>query len=173
MDISTLDHGSTIRLKGLPREAVPPFPGGHFSGSEYTAVTQYALATGEAAAHRLHVLHDVYGPGTRRRFATQGCAPDASGRPACGGIVTAVLPRSSVRRRGRGVDFSGAQIAGSTQIKTASRTSNSSKERRRTGFRGSFDLVYPRFLLIHLPEPGTLVKCHARQTGFWCARTAI
>ena len=27
---------------------------------------EYALASGEAAAYRLGILHDLYGPGTRR-----------------------------------------------------------------------------------------------------------
>jgi hypothetical protein len=43
----------------------------------------YALATGEAAAYRLRILHDVYGPGTRRVLllpaSGAGCAWPTSG----------------------------------------------------------------------------------------------
>jgi SAM-dependent methyltransferase len=122
-------------------------------------VAQYALATGEAATRRLKVLHDVYGPGTRRllrdaglrrgmRVADIGCGP---------GMVTALLaeivgPEGDVVA----VDFSGAQIA-----EARARIKNDAKNVKfveasavETGLpRGSFDLVYSRFLLIHLPEP--------------------
>jgi SAM-dependent methyltransferase len=129
------------------------------SGSQHTGVTQYALATGEAATHRLHVLHDVYGPGTRRLLRDAGlrrgmCVADIG----CGaGIVTALLadivgPEGDVV----GVDFSGAQISearaqiksGTTNVKFVEASATNSGLPR-----GSFDLVYSRFLLIHLPQP--------------------
>jgi ubiquinone/menaquinone biosynthesis C-methylase UbiE len=129
------------------------------SSSIPDGTTNYALATGEAATHRLRVLHDVYGPGTRRllrdaglrrgmRVADIGCGP---------GMVTALLaeivgPEGDVV----GVDASGAQIA-----EARGRIKNGAKNIRfveasavETGLpRGAFDLVYCRFLLIHLPKP--------------------
>jgi SAM-dependent methyltransferase len=128
-------------------------------GSRSRKVTQYALATGEAATHRLQVLHDVYGPGTRRllrdaglrrgmRVADIGCGP---------GMVTGVLaeivgPEGDVV----GVDASGAQIAEArARIKDGARNIKFVEASAvDTGLpRASFDLVYCRFLLMHLPEP--------------------
>jgi SAM-dependent methyltransferase len=107
----------------------------------------------------LKVLHDVYGPGTRRllrdaglrrgmRVADLGCGP---------GMVTGMLaeivgPEGDVV----GVDFSGAQIAQARErtgdgVRNVKYVEASAVE---TGLpRASFDLVYCRFLLMHLPEP--------------------
>lgn len=122
-------------------------------------MTQYALATGEAATHRLHVLHDVYGPGTRRLLRDAGlrCGMRVADLGCGAGIVTAMLaeivgPEGEVV----GVDFSGAQIAEArAQIKSGvSNVKFVEASAADTGLpRGSFDLVYSRFLLIHLPEP--------------------
>lgn len=129
------------------------------SASKRRAETQYALATGEAGTHRLQVLHDVYGPGTRRllrdaglrrgmRVADIGCGP---------GMVTVLLaeivgPEGDVV----GVDFSGAQIA-EARARIKDRAANVKfieASATETGLpRGSFDLVYCRYLLMHLPDP--------------------
>src|SRR5262249_56395751 len=74
----------------------------------------YVLATGEAAAYRLRILHGLYGRGTRgvvleaglqrgMRVADLGCGV---------GMVTALLSEL-VGPEGRvvGIDFSGAQLA--------------------------------------------------------------
>ena len=124
-----------------------------------TQSTEYALATGEAATYRLKVLHDVYGSGTRRvlrdaglrrgmRVADIGCGP---------GMVTAMLaeivgPEGDVV----GVDLSGAQIAQArSRIRNGARNIDFVEASAvDTGLpRESFDLVYCRFLLMHLPEP--------------------
>ena len=120
---------------------------------------KYALATGEAAAYRLAILHELYGPGTRRVLLEAGLRPGMRVADlGCGvGMVTALLadlvgPTGSVV----GIDSSAAQLAQARErLKTegahirfveASATD--------TGLpSGSFDLVYCRFLLIHLPEP--------------------
>ena len=75
---------------------------------------KYALATGEAASHRLHVLHNVYGFGTRRLLRDAGLRRGMRVADlGCGvGMVTSVLseivgPEGEVF----GVDFSDAQIA--------------------------------------------------------------
>ena len=120
---------------------------------------EYALATGEAAAYRLEILHDLYGPGTRRVLLESGLRSGMRVADlGCGvGLVTALLaelvgPGGDVV----GVDASGAQLA------HARRGLNGCGREIRfveasatdTGLpAGSFDLVYCRFLLIHLPEP--------------------
>src|SRR5262249_17022703 len=79
-----------------------------------SATKPYALATGEAAAYRLRILHRVYGPGTRRvlleaglrrgmRVADLGCGVGTVTRM----IAKLVGPEGLVV----GVDSSGAQLA--------------------------------------------------------------
>jgi hypothetical protein len=69
-------------LKTESRSAVRPRP---------SAPGSYVLATGEAAAYRLRILHALYGPGSRRvlleaglrrgmRVADLGCGVCSSGR---------------------------------------------------------------------------------------------
>ena len=119
---------------------------------------EYALATGEAAAYRLGILHDLYGPGTRRVLLESGLRGGMHVADlGCGvGLVTALLaelvgPGGAVV----GIDASGAQLAqarerlnGGRDIRLVEASATD------TGLPpGSFDLVYCRFLLIHLPEP--------------------
>jgi SAM-dependent methyltransferase len=123
------------------------------------ATGKYALATGEAADYRLRILHDLYGPGTRRVLLESGLRGGMRVADlGCGvGMVTALLAEL-VGPGGHvvGIDASGAQLtqarerlngAGShVRFVEASATD--------TGLPpGSFDLVYCRFLLLHLPEP--------------------
>jgi SAM-dependent methyltransferase len=124
----------------------------------------YALATGEAAAHRLRILQSVYGPGTCRvlfdaglrrgmRVADLGCGV---------GMVTAQLA-SLVGPEGHvvGVDASGAQIA-QARTRLNGRGKNVGFVEASATDTGlppdSFDLVYSRFLLIHLAEPERAVR---------------
>ena len=120
---------------------------------------KYALATGGAAAYRLGILHELYGPGTRRVLLESGLRSGMRVADlGCGvGTVTALLAEL-VGPGGHvvGIDASGAQLA------QARERLNTDGERIRfveasataTGLLpGSFDLVYCRFLLIHLPEP--------------------
>jgi SAM-dependent methyltransferase len=119
----------------------------------------YALATGEAAAYRLHLLHDLYGPGTLRALLDAGLRPGmVAADIGCGvGMVTALLadligPQGHVF----GIDASSAQLAQARERLNAGRTNLGFVEASATDTalpRGSFDLVYCRFLLIHLPEP--------------------
>jgi SAM-dependent methyltransferase len=136
-----------------------------------SAPEPYALATGEAAAYRLRILHALYGPGTRRVLLEAGLQRGMHVADlGCGvGMVTSLLAEL-VGSEGRvvGIDSSGAQllqaraqlngVGANIRFVEASATA--------TGLpAGLFDLVYCRFLLIHLPDPeralhemGTLLK---------------
>ena len=120
---------------------------------------EYALATGEAAAYRLGILHDLYGPGTRRVLLESGLRRGMRVADlGCGvGLVTALLaelvgPGGDVV----GIDASAAQLAqarkgmppGGTNIRFVEASATD------TGLPpASFDLIFCRFLLLHLPEP--------------------
>jgi SAM-dependent methyltransferase len=155
MALSKLNH----LQKTASRPAVPRRHGPPARVAIPSALGPYALATGEAAAYRLRVLHALYGPGSRRvllgaglqrgmRVADLGCGV---------GMVTALLAEL-VGPEGHvvGIDASAAQLAqarerlpqGGTNIRFVEASATD------TGLpTASFDLVYCRFLLIHLPEP--------------------
>ena len=84
----------------------------------------YALATGKPAAYRLRILHNVYGPGTRRVLRDAGLRPGMRVADfGCGvGMVTAVLA-DVVGPQGRvvGIDASKAQLAQARERLPASR----------------------------------------------------
>jgi SAM-dependent methyltransferase len=119
----------------------------------------YVLATGEAADYRLRLLHGLYGPGTRRVLLDAGIQRGMRVADfGCGvGMVTAVLaelvgPEGCVV----GIDFSGAQLAQARERLNGSGANVGFVEASATATGlppGSFDLVYCRFLLIHLPDP--------------------
>src|SRR5262245_41296765 len=119
----------------------------------------YVLATGKAAANRLRILHSLYGPGARRALLQAGIHPGMSVADiGCGvGMVTALLAEL-VGPTGQvvGVDFSGAQIAQARELAPSECSNVSFVEASATNTglpHESFDLVYCRFLLIHLTEP--------------------
>jgi SAM-dependent methyltransferase len=120
---------------------------------------EYVLATGSAAAHRLQILHSLYGPGARRLLLQAGIRPGMRVADlGCGvGMVTTLLAEL-VGPTGQviGVDFSGAQLAQAREL-LPHRFSNVSfieASATDTGLpQESFDLVYCRFLLIHLTDP--------------------
>src|SRR5262245_58929828 len=129
-----------------------PVPPGSAPGS-------YVLATGEAAAHRLRILHSVYGPGTRRVLLEAGLRRGMRVADlGCGvGMVTAWLAEV-VGPKGHvvGIDSSGAQL---TQARARLKTGTTNPSFREASAidsglpRESFDLVYCRYLLLHLAEP--------------------
>src|SRR5262245_54890770 len=136
---------------------------GHSDSHPTADSKKYALATGEAASHRLHVLHNVYGFGTRRLLRDAGLRRGMRVADlGCGvGVVTSVLagivgPEGEVF----GVDFSGAQIAQArTQMAQAKNVKFIKASAADTGLpRESFDFVYSRFLLIHLPDPEAALR---------------
>jgi SAM-dependent methyltransferase len=127
--------------------------------STTNAKGEYVLATGGAATHRLQILHKLYGPGARRALLQAGLEPGMRVADlGCGvGMVTSMLAEL-VGPAGHvvGVDFSGAQIA-QARARVSAQFSNVSFIEASATDTGlpyeSFDLVYCRFLLIHLTEP--------------------
>jgi SAM-dependent methyltransferase len=120
---------------------------------------EYVLATGRAAADRLRILHRLYGPGARRVLLQAGIQPGMRVADlGCGvGMVTALLAEL-VGPTGQvvGVDFSSAQIAQARELLPPGFSNVSFIEASATDTglpHESFDLVYCRFLLIHLNEP--------------------
>lgn len=124
----------------------------------------YTLATGDAAAHRLRILHSLYGPGTRQLLLRAGLRRGMRVADlGCGvGTVTAILAEL-VGPAGQvvGVDFSGAQIAQARESLPPGLANVSFVEASATDTglpHESFDLVYCRFLLLHLAEPRQAVS---------------
>jgi SAM-dependent methyltransferase len=124
----------------------------------------YVLATGEAAANRLRILHEVYGPGTRRLLDEAGIRPGMRVADlGCGvGMVTALLAEC-VGPRGQvvGIDYSPDQLAEARRRLQPKYTNVSFVEASAMDTRlppESFDLVYSRFLLIHLPDPDRALR---------------
>lgn len=120
----------------------------------------YILATGESAAWRLRLLQSIYGASTRALLLRAGLwEGQRAADLGCGiGSVSQVMaqivgPTGSVV----GVDGSAAQLE--VARADAERAGLTSVEFRQgdasaTGLeRGSFDLVYCRFLLIHVQRP--------------------
>lgn len=132
--------------------------------SEQNGKGEYVLATGPAAANRLRILHNTYGPGTRRvllqagikrgmRVADLGCGT---------GMITQLLaeivgPTGEVV----GIDYSADQVVQARELLPAEVTNVRfvAASATDTGLaRESFDLVYCRFLLIHLKEPEAALR---------------
>jgi SAM-dependent methyltransferase len=121
---------------------------------------KYALATGPAAVRRLHVLHNIYSPAGRRVLLKAGLKEGMKVADfGCGvGVVTRMLAQM-VGSEGSvtGIDVDGAQLAEARELCEAGGLTNTSfieASACETGLpRDSFDLVYCRFLLLHLPDP--------------------
>lgn len=132
--------------------------------SELNGRGEYVLATGDAAANRLRILHNVYGPGARQLLMRAGIRPGMSVADlGCGtGMVTQLLaelvgPTGEVV----GVDYSAEQVkqAGVQLPKRLSNVRFVQASATDTGLpREKFDLVYCRFLLIHLSDPEAALR---------------
>ncbi len=125
-----------------------------------TSPGQYALATGPAAVRRLHVLHNIYSPAGRRVLVNAGLKEGMKVADfGCGvGVVTRMLAQM-VGASGSvtGIDVNGDQLEEARELCSVAGLSNTSfleASACETGLpRESFDLVYCRFLLLHLPDP--------------------
>jgi len=118
----------------------------------------YVLATGDAAEHRLSLLHQAYGPAGRELLLRAGIQRGMRVADlGCGiGMVTRLLaelvgPTGEVT----GVDLSAPQLEHARvslcdlkHVKFVEASATETKLERE-----SFDLVFSRFLLIHLREP--------------------
>src|SRR5258705_11960013 len=124
----------------------------------------YVLATGESAGYRLRLLKSIYGTGAHELVKRAGIKLGMRVADiGCGvGMVTQLLgemvgPDGEVV----GIDFSGAQIAQARNLLPAnvSNVSFVKASATSTNLPGeSFDLVYCRFLLIHLTEPDMALR---------------
>jgi ubiquinone/menaquinone biosynthesis C-methylase UbiE len=128
------------------------------SATSHSSRGEYALASGAAAVRRLFVLHNIYGPAGHRLLLQAGLKPGMHVADfGCGvGAVTQMLgemvgPSGSVT----GLDASAAQIAQATEICSGSANVRFlTADACNTGLPpNSFDLVYCRYLLLHLPDP--------------------
>jgi SAM-dependent methyltransferase len=133
--------------------------------AEFTANPEYVLATGGTAVHRLKILDQVYGAGTRELF--QRCGLQGGMRVAdigCGvGMVTCLLaglvgPKGTAM----GIDFSADQLEHARLLAKANGQENVmffEGDAVDTGLpHACFDLVYCRFLLLHLRRPDTALR---------------
>jgi SAM-dependent methyltransferase len=120
----------------------------------------YALATGAAAVRRLHVLHDVYAPAGKRILQRAGLTKGMKVADfGCGvGVVTRMLAEM-VGPAGRvtGIDLCGAQLQEAAEYCAREGMKNISFVKASAECSGlprnSFDVVYCRFLLLHLKDP--------------------
>src|SRR5262249_6936238 len=123
------------------------------------ADVSYVLAAGEAAAYRLRILHELYGPGTHRLLIDAGLRGGMRVADiGCGvGMVTTWLAKI-VGSDGFvvGIDESGAQLTqalGQLNGDGGNVTFVQASDPDVGLPAESFDLVYCRFLLIHLADP--------------------
>jgi 2-polyprenyl-3-methyl-5-hydroxy-6-metoxy-1,4-benzoquinol methylase len=126
---------------------------------------EYALASGPAGVHRLFVLHNIYAPVGRRVLLQAGLKAGMNVADfGCGvGAVTRMLgemvgPSGHVT----GIDASAAQVEqASAHCKNAGLTNVSMQVADACDTRlprHSFDLVYCRFLLLHLTDPAACLR---------------
>lgn len=124
----------------------------------------YVLATGNAAANRLRILHNVYGPGARELLLRAGIQRGMSVVDlGCGVGMTTQLLAELVGPTGEvvGVDYSSAQVeqarallpAELSNVRFVEASANDTGLRRE-----AFDVVYCRFLLIHLQDPESALR---------------
>lgn len=127
--------------------------------------SRYVLTTGEQAAHRLRVVQSVHGTDTERLLRRAGLGPGMRAADiGCGvGTVTAWMA-GQVGPGGEvvGVDISPAQVE---QARAAAAQAGLGNVRfavgsaERTGLpRETFDLVFCRFVLMHVPDPTAAVR---------------
>jgi SAM-dependent methyltransferase len=125
----------------------------------------YVLATGAAAVRRLHALHEVCSPAGRRVLLEAGLKEGMKVADlGCGvGVVTRMLAQM-VGPSGHvtGVDINGAQLGEAAALCAQEGLANTSfieASAYHTGLpRNSLDLVYCRFLLLHLADPAACLR---------------
>ena len=123
-------------------------------------VGEYSLATGEAAVRRLTALHRTYSPAGRRVLLRAGLKPGMSVADfGCGVGATTCMLAEMVGPTGHvtGIDLNASQLEqGRILCKAQGRTNAVFVEASATATglpRNSFDMVYCRYLLLHLVDP--------------------
>jgi SAM-dependent methyltransferase len=126
---------------------------------------EYVLATGTAAVRRLFVLHNIYSDAGRRILSKAGLRPGM--RIADFGCGVGLVTRMLAGMTGPGGEVVGIDVH-AAQLEQAARVCESGGFRNvsflhadacSTGLeRESFDLVYCRFLLLHLREPEACLR---------------
>jgi SAM-dependent methyltransferase len=130
-----------------------------------TSADPYVLATGAAAVRRLHVLHNIYSPAGKRILLQAGLTEGMRVADfGCGvGVVTRMLAQI-VGSSGivTGIDVDGAQLEQAASLCARDGLQNTrfvKASADSTGLpRNSFDVVYCRFLLLHLAEPAACLR---------------
>jgi SAM-dependent methyltransferase len=130
---------------------------------------EYALATGADAVGRLNVLHGIYSPVGRQVLIEAGLAEGM--RVADFGCGTGTMTRTLASMVGpsgsvTGIDVHGAQLDQARDLCEREGLKNTvfvKADGSNTGLpRNLFDLVYCRFLLLHLADPAAcLNEMHA------------
>jgi 2-polyprenyl-3-methyl-5-hydroxy-6-metoxy-1,4-benzoquinol methylase len=130
-----------------------------------SVVGQYALATGQCAVHRLEVLEGVYGAGTRALLRSAGARKGMRiADVGCGvGVVSRLLAvLTGFGGAVVGIDASKEQLEQARLQAEAAGLRNTlfvDADASSTGLpRDSFDMVYCRFLLLHLPNPEAALR---------------
>ena len=135
---------------------------------------RYVIQGGVAGRERLRLLSEVMGPSTRALLAEVGIPAGAKCLDVgCGGgDVTLELARAAgPAGRAMGVDLDGTKLDIARREAAQQGYSNVTFEARDvTEWEPGdlFDVVFARFLLTHLPEPGRLVSAmrrHLRPDG--------
>lgn len=132
--------------------------------SKLNARGDYVLATGNAAANRLRILHNVYGPGARELLLRAGIQRGMSVVDlGCGVGMTTQLLAELVGPTGEvvGVDYSAAQVEQARALLPPGLSNVRFVEASATDtglHREAFDVVYCRFLLIHLQDPESALR---------------
>lgn len=132
--------------------------------SELNGRGEYVLATGDAATNRLRILHNIYGPGARELLSRAGIREGMSVVDlGCGTGMTTQLLAELVGPTGEviGVDYSRAQVEQARALLPKHLGNVSFIEASATDTRlprEAFDLVYSRFLLIHLTDPEAALR---------------
>jgi SAM-dependent methyltransferase len=126
---------------------------------------RYALATGADAVGRLNILHRIYSPEGREalleagllqgmRVADFGCGPGTMTRM----LAELVGPTGCVT----GIDLHAAQLEQARQLSDQEGLGNTTfvtADACTTGFPDNwFELVYCRFLLLHLTDPAACLR---------------
>jgi ubiquinone/menaquinone biosynthesis C-methylase UbiE len=126
---------------------------------------EYVLATGTAAVHRLWLLHGIYSPAGKRVLLQAGLRPGMSIADfGCGVGATTRMFSELTGPFGRvlGIDVHAAQLEEARQAFANGGLENVSflhADACDTKLpANSFDLVYCRFLLLHLPNPADCVS---------------